>query len=148
MRCRLLQASQPVGCKPFLISWKPTCQRPSARAGEVLIRILNGTLFELVQLARENAGLKPLEQDDRTRAFMTQAVLSLSDAVMYPAPMAFELKDFTQVQASVFQVARAPARTLSIWVAPCSSWAFLPCFTSVNAVSGCGYRPRNRALML
>ena len=50
-----------------------------------------------------------LEQDDRTRAFMTQAVLSLlSDAVIYPAPMAFELKDFTQVQASVFQVARAP----------------------------------------
>jgi cytochrome c biogenesis protein len=32
VRCQLLQASQPVGCKPFLISWKPTCRRPSALA--------------------------------------------------------------------------------------------------------------------
>ena len=95
-----------------------------SRAGEVLIRILNGTLFELVQLTRENGASSPWSRTIRTRAFMTQAVLSLSDAVMYPRPMAFELKDFTQVQASVFQVARAPARTLSIWVAPCSSWAF------------------------
>ena len=43
---------------------------------------------------------------------MAQMVLSLSDAHHYPAPMAFELKDFTQVQASVFQVARAPGKTI------------------------------------
>jgi cytochrome c biogenesis protein len=36
----------------------------------------------------------------------------LSDAFLYPAPMAFELKDFTHVQASVFQVARAPGQTI------------------------------------
>jgi len=39
-------------------------------------------------------------------------VLSLSDAHHYPAPMSFALKDFTQVQASVFQVARAPGRNI------------------------------------
>jgi cytochrome c biogenesis protein len=48
---------------------------------------------------------------------MTQAVFSLSDAQFYPAPMVFMLQDFKQVQASVFQVARAPARTLSTWAA-------------------------------
>ena len=80
------------------------------RAGEVLVRILNGTIFELLQLSREQAGLKPLESDDKTQAFMAQAVISLSDAFFYPAPMAFALKDFTQVQASVFQVARAPGK--------------------------------------
>ena len=37
---------------------------------------------------------------------------SLSDAQAYPAPMAFELADFTQVQASVFQVARAPGKNV------------------------------------
>ncbi len=82
------------------------------RAGEVLVRILNGTLFELAQLTRERAGLAPLVQSDQTQAFMTQAVLSLSDVQIYPAPMAFELKDFTQVQASVFQVARAPGKNI------------------------------------
>jgi cytochrome c biogenesis protein len=80
------------------------------RAGEVLVRILNGAIFELLQLSREQAGLKPLAADDKTQAFMSQAVVSLSDAFFYPAPMAFALKDFTQVQASVFQVARAPGK--------------------------------------
>jgi cytochrome c biogenesis protein len=83
-----------------------------ARAGEVIIRILNGTLFELVQLTREKAGLKPLEPNEKTQAFMTQAVLSLSDVNAYPVPMAFELVDFKQVQASVFQVTRGPGKNV------------------------------------
>ncbi len=83
-----------------------------ARAGEVLVRILNGALFELAQITRERAGLKDLEPSEKTQDFMTQAVLSLSDSQLYPAPVAFQLTDFTQVQASVFQVARAPGRNI------------------------------------
>lgn len=82
------------------------------RAGDVIIRILNGALFELAQLSREKAGLKPLDTSERTQAFMSQAVLGLSDLPLYPAPLTFQLKDFTQVQASVFQVARAPGRNI------------------------------------
>ena len=82
------------------------------RAGEMLIRILNGTLFELTQMTRKADGLPPLAQDDASRAFMAQVVLSLSDAFHYPAPLSFQLVDFTQVQASVFQVARAPGKTI------------------------------------
>jgi cytochrome c biogenesis protein len=69
-------------------------------------------LFELTQLTREQNGLAPLQPDERTQAWMAQAVLSLSDAHHYPAPMAFELKDFTQVQASVFQVTRTPGKNI------------------------------------
>ena len=82
------------------------------RAGEVLVRILNGVLFELAQITREDAGQVPLPRDEKTQAFMAQSVLSLSDAHHYPAPMAFELKDFTQLQASVFQVARTPGKNI------------------------------------
>ena len=82
------------------------------KASEVLIRILNGTLFELVQMTRTEAGLKPLELSDKTQSYMMQAVLSLSDVSISPAPMAFMLQDFTQVQASVFQVASAPGKTV------------------------------------
>ena len=82
------------------------------KAGEVLIRILNGVLFELVQMSREQSGLKPLEPNEKTQGFMSQAVLALSDVQFYPAPMALQLADFTQVQASVFQVARAPGKNI------------------------------------
>jgi cytochrome c biogenesis protein len=90
----------------FIDANVPAAER--TRAGEVLVRILNGSLFELLQVSREHAALQPLPRDDRSQAFMSQAVLALSDAFAYPAPMAFELKDFKQVQASVFQVTRSP----------------------------------------
>jgi cytochrome c biogenesis protein len=82
------------------------------RAGDVLVRILNGVLFELAQLTREQSGLPPMPRDEKTQAYMAQAVLSLSDAQHYPAPMAFALKDFTQLQASVFQVTRTPGKNI------------------------------------
>ncbi len=92
----------------FLEANVPAAERE--RAGEVLVRILNGALFELTQITRAQAGLAPLPRDAKTQAFMAQAVLALSDVHVYPAPMAFQLAGFQQVQASVFQVTRAPGR--------------------------------------
>ncbi|MGM9483430.1 cytochrome c biogenesis protein ResB [Roseateles sp. NT4] len=82
------------------------------RVSEVLLRILNGSLFELHQLARERAGLEPASTDTASQGFMTQAVLSLSDSLYYPSPALLQLQNFEQVQASVFQVARAPGQKL------------------------------------
>ena len=92
----------------FMENAVPPAERE--KAGEVLVRILNGVLFELAQLTREKANLKPLEPNEKTQAFMAQAVVALSDANFYPAPFAFTLKEFTQVQASIFQLARAPGK--------------------------------------
>lgn len=94
----------------FMESNVPAAERE--KASDVLVRILNGVLFELNQLAREKADLKPLARDDAARNFMTQAVLSLSDSFFYTAPLAFVMEDFKQVQASVFQVSRAPGKTI------------------------------------
>jgi cytochrome c biogenesis protein len=94
----------------FMESSVPESDRP--RISEVLLRILNGSLFELVNLSRENVGRPALAPNDKTQAFMTQAVLALSDSFLYPAPLVLQLADFKHVQASVFQVARAPGQTL------------------------------------
>jgi cytochrome c biogenesis protein len=93
----------------FLESNVPETER--ARAGEMFVRILNGALFELDAVAREQSGAKPMPAE-QVQGFMSQAVLALSDAALYPAPMTFLLKDFKQVQASVFQVARAPGQSI------------------------------------
>ncbi len=87
-------------------------QDERSRISDVLLRVLNGSLFQLLNLTRENAGLQSLPADQKTQAFMTQSVLSLSDSFFYPAPVLFELTGFKQVQASVFQVTRAPGKTL------------------------------------
>ncbi|MBA4261146.1 MAG: cytochrome C biogenesis protein ResB [Comamonadaceae bacterium] len=94
----------------FLEANVPEAERE--RASDVLVRILNGALFELLQVSRERAGLQPLPMGEDTAQFMRGAVLALSDAFYYPAPMTFKLKDFEHIEASVFQVARAPGQTI------------------------------------
>jgi len=94
----------------FIESSVPAPDR--GRISEVLLRILNGSLFELLNATRESASLAALKPDDKTQAFMTQSVLSLSDSFFYPAPVLLELTDFKQVQQSVFQVAKAPGKVL------------------------------------
>ena len=82
------------------------------RVSQVLLRILNGSLYELLNLSRERAGAAPLAPDAATQGFMTHAVLSLADSFYYPAPVLVALADFQHVQASVFQVARTPGKLL------------------------------------
>ena len=94
----------------FLERSVPEGERP--RISEVLLRILNGSLFELLNLSRQQAGLPPMPAGEKAQVFMTQAVLSLSDSFYYPAPVMAQLASFEQKQASVFQVARAPGKTL------------------------------------
>ena len=95
----------------FIEAVVPPAEREHTSA--TLIRILNGSLFELLNISRERAGLKPLSADsDAVRAFMTQSVLSLSDAVFYPVPVILALDGFEQKQASVFQVTRTPGRNV------------------------------------
>ncbi len=92
------------GIADFLEKNVPEDQR--IKTSEVLIRILNGVLYEL-------AAPNVISADVRDKPdWLNQAVLALSDAKAYPAPMIFQLKDFTQVQASVFQVAKAPGQTI------------------------------------
>lgn len=95
----------------FITAVVPEADRQ--RTAATLLRILNGALFELANLGREQAGLPPLKPESpAAQAFMTQAVLSLTDAVFYPAPVIFTLDGFDQKQASVFQVTRTPGRNV------------------------------------
>jgi len=95
----------------FIEQAVPADQR--ARTSATLVRILNGALFELLNLSRERAGLAPLSSEqEEARRFMTASVLSLSDAMFYPVPMVLVLEGFVPKQASVFQVTRTPGRNV------------------------------------
>jgi len=95
----------------FIEQVVPEDQREHTSA--TLIRILNGAMFELWNLSRVQAGLPARSvEEESARTFMTQAVLSLSDSMFYPAPVIFTLNSFDQKQSSVFQVTRTPGRNV------------------------------------
>ena len=94
----------------FVESEVPVAER--AHVSEVLLRILNGSLYELYKISRADADQPAPENNAQTEKFMVQSVLALSDSMYYPAPVLLRLDDFQPVQASVFQVARAPGQKL------------------------------------
>jgi cytochrome c biogenesis protein len=102
------------GLSDFIEVVVPQPQREQAAA--TLVRILNGALFELLNVSLERAGQRPWSAEgdagEPVREFMTQAVLALSDAAFYPSPVLLTLEGFVPKQASVFQVTRTPGRNV------------------------------------
>ena len=82
------------------------------RAAQMLMRLLGGCLAHLNTLAREAEKLPALPDSDATAAFMTQAMLALSEAPLYGAPLALTLRGFEQRHASVLQLTRSPGTWL------------------------------------
>ena len=118
-------------CKPSPISWKRPCRLQSAKKPvRCSCASLNGVLFELAQLSREKAKLESALPARWQDAGLYDASCSgaLGFANFYPAPFAFTLKEFTQVQASIFQLAQSARQMggLHRLLVP-DSWASLPC---------------------
>ena len=82
------------------------------KAADVFMKILNGSLWDLWQLARVQDGLPVLELNEKRAQFLQVATSALSDAFFYGAPVYMELSDFDEVKASVFQVTRAPGQSV------------------------------------
>ena len=80
------------------------------KAAMIVMKILNGTLWELWQAAREQAGEKPVEADERHGRFLQVATNALSDNFFYGAPVYLQLDEYVQLRASVLQVSRAPGK--------------------------------------
>ncbi|HEX7635367.1 MAG TPA: cytochrome c biogenesis protein ResB [Noviherbaspirillum sp.] len=80
------------------------------KAAGIFMKILNGSLWELWQVAREKDGLKPVAADEKHGRFLQLATNAFSDAFFYGAPVYLQLKEFDEVKASVLQVTRSPGK--------------------------------------
>jgi cytochrome c biogenesis protein len=82
------------------------------KAADIFMKILNGSLWELWQAAREKEGLKPVEADEKHARFLQLATNAYSDAFFYGAPVYLQLKEFNEIKASVLQVTRSPGKNV------------------------------------
>ena len=83
-----------------------------ANAVEVFMKILNGSFWNLWQVARQQDGLPPLEMTEKHARFLQLASNALSDAFFYNAPVYLQLTSFDEVKASVFQITRSPGKNV------------------------------------
>ncbi|NRR32956.1 cytochrome c biogenesis protein ResB [Oxalobacteraceae bacterium] len=82
------------------------------KAANIFMKILNGSLWELWQQARKQAGMAPVAADEAHGRFLQLATNALSDSYFYGAPVYLQLDDFTEIKASVFQVTKSPGKSV------------------------------------
>ena len=80
------------------------------KAANIFLKMLNGTLWELWQAARERAGAVPVLADDNHARFLQMATNALSDSFFYGAPVYLQLDEFVEIKASVLQVSKSPGK--------------------------------------
>jgi cytochrome c biogenesis protein len=76
------------------------------------MKIINSSMWELWQLARAQDGQPAPIVDAASSQWLQSAINALSDNAFYGAPVYLQLTDFQQVQASVFQLTRAPGKNI------------------------------------
>ncbi|GLR25592.1 cytochrome c biogenesis protein ResB [Limnobacter litoralis] len=89
---------------------KTVPEKDRETAGSVLIRLIQGSMWELYQISREKAGLPDVAANAFEGRFVQDAQLGLSDIAFFGAPVLLEMDQFNEVKASVFQVAKAPGQ--------------------------------------
>lgn len=83
-----------------------------AKAVELLLRTLEGVVWDLWQIVRERSGLAPNVESEVNGRFVQSSINALSDSFLYHAPLLLQLDSFDEVKASVFQVTRAPGKKI------------------------------------
>jgi len=87
-------------------------QAEQEKAAGIFMKMLNGALWELWQVARERHGDAAAEPTDANGRFLQLATNALSDSFLYGAPVYLQLDDFTEVKASVLQMTRSPGKNV------------------------------------
>ncbi|MCY0388318.1 cytochrome c biogenesis protein ResB [Robbsia sp. Bb-Pol-6] len=82
------------------------------KAAGLLLRMLEGSIWDLWQIARVRAGDAPLPANAENSRFVQTGINALSDSFYYGAPVFLQLDNFKQIQASVFQLTRAPGENI------------------------------------
>lgn len=79
---------------------------------QTYLKILQGAIIEVMEVANEKAGLPPLAYNAANYRFLIDSLIAMSAFHDYGAPVFLQLSGFEHVQASGFQITRAPGKVL------------------------------------
>lgn len=113
---------------------KAVPEQGRAQAAEVILKLLDGCVYEIWQQARAKLGLPEQKESPSSEKFIQASIGALSDSWFYPLPVIFQLKEFSEVKASVFQVTRSPGK----------KWVYVGCLLLVLGIFAMFYLPERR----
>lgn len=107
-----LASGQPAGYAAIAKFLEQIPAAEQGKAADVFMKILNGSMWDLWQLARQKDGLPAMPLDEKHARFLQISTSALSDSFFYGAPVYLQLQAFDEVKASVLQVTRSPGQNV------------------------------------
>ena len=98
------------GLQQFLDQRVPADKR--AAVAQTYIKILQGTVIDVMDVANARAGVRPLKQDAAHYRFLLDSLVAIGAFNDYGSPVFLQLTGFDQVQASGLQMTRSPGKNL------------------------------------
>lgn len=98
------------GLQQFLDQRVPADKR--AAVAQTYIKILQGAVIDVMDVANARAGVKPLKQDAAHYRFLLDSLVAIGAFNDYGSPVFLQLTGFDQVQASGLQMTRSPGKNL------------------------------------
>jgi cytochrome c biogenesis protein len=98
------------GLQQFLDARVPADKREAV--AQTYIKILQGATLDVMDVANQQAGLKPFPEDQAHYQFLMDSLVTIGSLKDYGAPVYLQLTGFNQVQASGFQITRSPGKIL------------------------------------
>jgi cytochrome c biogenesis protein len=83
-----------------------------AKASQVILRMLQGSMWSLWQEARRAENLDVPNQNADNEDFLSRSLVASSDAALLMSPVWFSLATFDEKKASVFQITKSPGQNI------------------------------------
>jgi cytochrome c biogenesis protein len=99
-----------VALEQFLDEKVPQDKRQAV--AQTYVKILQGAVVDVMDVADTKAGLKPVAMDGKRYRFLLDSLVGISALHDYNAPVFLQLQGFDQVQASGLQLTRSPGKNL------------------------------------
>lgn len=94
----------------FIERTVPEAER--GQAADVLVRVLQGTVWEAWMMVRASAGLDTPELTPARATFINDSIAAISDSLFYGSPVYLQLDSFEERLATVLQATRSPGQPL------------------------------------
>jgi cytochrome c biogenesis protein len=98
------------GLETFLDQRVPADKRQAV--AQTYVKILQGSLFDVMDVAQQHAGLQPWPKDGTHYRFLLDGLVAAGSLNDYKAPVFLEMAGFNQVQATGLQLTRSPGKNL------------------------------------
>jgi cytochrome c biogenesis protein len=82
------------------------------KAAEIYLKVLEGAVFEALQLARSSAALPAAPPDEANALFVRDSLNAISDSFHFGGPVYLQLNRYEEVKASGLQLTRSPGKNI------------------------------------